>query len=353
MDDRLEWSATARPPSVIGLEVSTICNLRCVMCSLTRAKGRVNRPRYPDDALIQRLLPYMRQAQVIRLVGLGEPLLSPAFWTILRELNNGEHPKHIEVYTNGHLLDDQRIDRILNSPLSHISFSMDAARPETYRRLRNADLHALLAKIAVLIAERNRRHKTLHVQLNATIMRENIEELPELVEMVHTLNADSVRYWELSGNDSDTGAKTGRGDWQFSFADQALSAVPAIRERFVSETEAKAREYGIPIVGGGFSVIGLEHWYQQHRTCVPSTCYFPMVWLDVLSNGQARFCCYAGAMLGNIAKLPVEEVWNGTKAQETRTLLSEDRIPSLCSGAACSYIRGHDADGGVGRGETS
>lgn len=341
----MEWAPTVNFPRAIGLEVSTVCNLRCVMCPLTHSGGKVDRPAFPDATLIQKLLPYMRKAEVLRLFGVGEPLLSPAFWSVLKELNHGEHPKQIEVHTNGLLLNDENIIKILDSPLSLISISLDAARPETYHRLRGSSLSELLDRIKLLISERNLRKHHLHIQLNMTIMRENIEELPELLNLARELNADSIRFWELEGSGGgDLEWQTESNGWQFFYSKQLLSSFPEIRDHFVSLTKEKSKEYGIPIDDGGLKLSCNTYWTKQQHKGILSKCYFPLTWLDVLSNGMARLCCYGLRGIGNIMETSVENVWNGAMAKETRTLLSQNIMPEYCHGAGCGYVLGFNAE---------
>lgn len=338
MKHNLEWSNIAPNPDIIGIEVSTVCNLRCVMCPLSHAGGKVDRPAFLDDSLIDKLLPFMRNAKALRLFGLGEPLISPAFWRILQELRTGAHPERIEVSTNGQMLDENRIAALLDSPLTHITFSIDAARPETYRRLHGSDFYNLISIIKTLRSERDRRSKKMEICFHATVMRENVEQLPEIADLASEIKIDGLCFGNLvvcNDNDIMTGTETDK--WQFRFSEQDLSRSPELRDKWIAAARARAQQHGLRIT---FSLdIPFPAWHKAHPDkTLPSSCYFPGVWLDVLSNGESRFCCYSSGTIGNIGDTSVEEVWNGHEAQNIRKMLSNNLIPEQCSGACCSFI---------------
>jgi MoaA/NifB/PqqE/SkfB family radical SAM enzyme len=182
------------------------------------------------------------------------------------------------------------------------------------------------------------------VQLRSTLMRENIEELPGLLEWVRKLKADSICFSDLVGNDNaDQGWSTDNDGWTFRFSEQTLDSCPELRRRFVTLAEAKAKEYAIPITGG-LQITCRDDWRRRHSDISrPSSCFYPLAWLDVYSNGEARFCCYALRHFGHVMDTSIAELWNGSVAQETRELLSQDRVPQACSGASCPYVHGQTA----------
>ena len=82
------------------------------------------------------------------------------------------------------------IDRIRAAGVKAVSISLDGATPRVHEGIRGIDGHfeSTLAAIRLL-----RRHG-LVVQVNTTVMQENVEELPELVSLLHRLD---VNVWEV------------------------------------------------------------------------------------------------------------------------------------------------------------
>ena len=83
--------------------------------------------------IVPRLERMIRQARAVQLHGMGEPLASAAFWYNLTLLSSDCHS---EVNTNFTLASEARIARLVGSNLKLLNVSVDAARPETYRRIR-------------------------------------------------------------------------------------------------------------------------------------------------------------------------------------------------------------------------
>lgn len=89
LPDRNAWDSATMPadiddpplPPHLQLEITSACNLRCVMC-LVRYRPPVNKlaGAMPLD-LFRRLVDDVPALKMLTLQGLGEPLLSPYLWT--------------------------------------------------------------------------------------------------------------------------------------------------------------------------------------------------------------------------------------------------------------------------------
>ena len=130
-------------PSMLTLETSSRCNLRCVMCP--QAINVVKRPKHMESEMIVRLERFIRQSNNVQLHGIGEPLASPAFWDSLKYI-----PESCDssINTNLTVLDERRLKNLVASQLRAINVSLDAARPETYQKIRGFSF-ALLIGIVI------------------------------------------------------------------------------------------------------------------------------------------------------------------------------------------------------------
>ena len=131
---RLLWSYLRRTPKPSGLPVEYVvettakCNLYCPMCP------RESHPQPKEDmpgAVFDSLLAGAgASAEHVMLIGLGEPLLDPEIFTrIERCAKLGISPL---ISTNGVLLDERMAERLLATPLEHITLSFDGASPGTF-----------------------------------------------------------------------------------------------------------------------------------------------------------------------------------------------------------------------------
>ncbi len=227
----------SRPVDLV-LQVSTVCNLRCVMCP--HGIHAVERPMHMPLGVLDRVRDYAATAARMIVSGLGEPMLAPAFWRLVEDCA-GREDVFIRANSNAILVTQERARRLLDSGLKEISFSCDAATPETYARIRGADFARVRQGIATMTAER-RAHprKSLEVFMNMTLMAENIAEAPRFVELAATLGVDAVLFSQLFPFGDRPDWQVTRGDWTFVYSQQMLNLVPEI----AGECLDQAREIG-------------------------------------------------------------------------------------------------------------
>ena len=234
-------------PQWFMIETTSHCNLKCVICP--HGHDAMPGKTELDTSYFSRNLDFVALADRMQLFGTGEPLMSAAFWEILEAIDPGTHTE-ISINSNGTLLTGERIDRLLCSPLSWISISLDAARPDTYRRVRGGDFELVISRVRNLILERNRRPRTkrLAVYINLTLMRENIEEFPEFVDLAADLGADGVQVCQLLWHDQHQTWRIQKGDWTFVYRDQLLRNLPEKANDFIHRALARGLTRNMPIV---------------------------------------------------------------------------------------------------------
>jgi molybdenum cofactor biosynthesis enzyme MoaA len=211
----------AARPQWFMIETTSHCNLKCVMCP--HGHDAMPHKSHLDTSRFSKSFDFLAVADRMQLFGTGEPLLSEAFWEILESIDP-ESGTEVSINSNGTLLNQERIDRLLRSPLSWISISLDAARPETYRRIRGADFDVVIARVKDFIRERNARRtaRSLRIFINMTLMRANIREFPAFVDLAAEIGADGVQVNQLLWHQEHCSWEIQKGDWHFVYRDQLL-----------------------------------------------------------------------------------------------------------------------------------
>ncbi len=235
---------TAMPTDVVFV-VSTICNLRCVMCP--HGMGLVDNPRHMPAGLVDKAAPLVAASSRMIISGLGEPTLAPAFWRIL-ELTKGREGLFIRVNSNGHFLTSERASAILDSRLSEISFSLDAATPGTYAKIRGGDFARAVRGIATMLrsrAESGNRH--IEILINMTLMRENIPEAAAFVALGKELGADGIIFTQLFAFGDRPDWQVDRDRWKFVYSEQLIGRAPEEARRNISEARSASERLSMPI----------------------------------------------------------------------------------------------------------
>jgi MoaA/NifB/PqqE/SkfB family radical SAM enzyme len=229
-------------PTIITLESTSRCNLRCVMCP--HAIGEVHRPKHLDETLVGRVKSFLKRASEVQLHGIGEPTNSPAFWRLLRELPPPEVCAS-SVNSNLTMMDEKRIDQILNSNLKIINVSLDAGTAETYQKIRGFSFEVVTGNIERLIKSRRERRQIYPmVLMNMTLMRSNIEELGDFIRLAERLGADAIHLWHLNHLADDEMARyvVERDGWTFDYAREGLWNYPSLSNRCIRDAVELARE---------------------------------------------------------------------------------------------------------------
>lgn len=232
-------------PTLLTLETSSRCNLRCVMCP--QAINAVERPKHMDEFLMKGLERFIRQSGSVQLHGIGEPLASPAFWDSLQFIPQGCESS---INTNFTVLDDRRLKSLMDAPLKFINVSLDAARAQTYQKIRGFSFEEVIGNIRRFVElRRERGQDSPLLYLNMTLMRSNIEEVLEFINMAADLGADSIYFWHLNRwSDLEMQRyRVERDGWLFDYKGEGLWNFPELSNDYLQKAEALARVRGIPL----------------------------------------------------------------------------------------------------------
>lgn len=163
--------------------VTDTCNLSCRHClfAASPAKTRTLAFDLLESAVQQALALGCR---LFSFTG-GEPFLYPDFLPFLRRLLLESEDVHVAVLTNGMLL-DRCLEELGSLDRLHIQVSVDGLE-SSHDRLRGNGSYLKLIKNLRLMQEAG-----IPVTLSVAISRENIEDLPQLVDLAAELGAASI-----------------------------------------------------------------------------------------------------------------------------------------------------------------
>jgi hypothetical protein len=62
----------------------------------------------------------------------------------------------------------------------------------------------------------------------------------------------------------------------------------------------------------------------------------------VLANGDVNFCCFSDAVVGNVNRAPLGQIWNGDTMRRIRRGLRDQTLPPECRSPSCPIFRGDE-----------
>jgi wyosine [tRNA(Phe)-imidazoG37] synthetase (radical SAM superfamily) len=183
-------------PDMVQMNHDPSCNLACPSCRTAVITAGPKEQRTYVDAAERVLLPLLRgmdgQAYI---TGGGEAFASTHYKKILRALNREEYPGlFVYLISNGQLLNASRWTEFPELPemISVLSISIDAARAETYEKLRRpGKWHVLLENLEEI--SRMRASDTIRrFQINFVVQDANFREIPEFIALGIRLGVDDI-----------------------------------------------------------------------------------------------------------------------------------------------------------------
>ena len=327
-------------PTYVQIEPVGQCNLRCQMCSI---QFRQDGPPYGPPAFMSfetytRLVDQFVNLQELHLQGLGEPMMHPRFFDMIAYAAE----KGIRVTTNSNLtlLNERRAERCVTSGLDCLHISLDGATAETYEHIRvRAHFDRVVRNVERLLATRERlRSARPHLHMVMVIMRQNLQELPDLVRLAHRLSMEQIFVQHLCHDFGESSLPAYyRPMREFVQGETLLTEDLQRIERYFGEARELARELGVEL--------RLPRTRpSSHPAGTPGMmrCSWPWKGAYISYQGYAMPCCMVSTPdrihFGNMAEQGVEETWNNTMYQAFRNQLASNEPPEVCQ--SCSIYSG-------------
>ena len=184
-------------PGMVQMNHDQTCNLACPSCRTGILTAGPEEQRVYVDAADRVLLPLMRKMTGMTYIsGGGEAFASAHYKKILTSLNRRDFPGlYVFLITNGQLLNGKRWAEFPELPemIGNLSVSVDAARADTYERLRRPGKWNVLMENLELMAKMRAAGEIRRFQINFVVQADNFRELPDFIALGNRLGVDT--FW--------------------------------------------------------------------------------------------------------------------------------------------------------------
>lgn len=323
-------------PRYVQIEPVGQCNLRCRMCPIQfRAEGAPGQPRaYMDIAVFRRLVDQFPDMTELQLQGLGEPLLHPQFFDMVRYA--ARRGIHVSTNTNLTVMSEQGAQDCVQSGLHAMHVSLDGATAETYQaiRIRSRFVRVQRNLRRLQQAKADLQSATPHLRLVAVAMRDNLAELPGLVRLAHVEGIDTVFVQHLC-HDFGESTLPERYRQMRSFIDEQtlLHEDPQRVARYFDAAREQASAHGVKL-----RLPNLVPRHYPAGTPGRQRCDWPWRGSYISYDGKAMPCCMVATPdrihFGDMAQSGVAPVWNNREYESFREQLDSAEPPSVCRSCA-------------------
>ena len=310
-------------PTGIEIEMTNRCNLACIQClrSLGLKPYKLGDIDFENYKKILAQFPY---AMNISLNGFGEPMMYKNFFEVVAHTRRERPWCKIGIYTNGMLIDDEKAHKVMDCGLTELNISIDAATPETYRRVRRGGklpiLHDNIKRLVRVKRETGARFPMLG--LNYVMLNENEGELVPFVEQAAEFGVDFVNCITYAGY-----------DWGFK-----NKRAEASYKRELELARKRMDELGVRCKSFPSDDLG---WSDPKR---PFACDF--FWGEnfrVTYDGNITLGCCTPFKetysYGNLLEQPFSEIWNNEYFRKNREMAKRGVAPTQTCASCDSFSK--------------
>ena len=301
-------------PSYIEIEVTTRCNLECIICEHTYWKEKNRDISFKEFKNIVDQFPKLKW---IGLTGIGESFLNKDFLKMLRYVK--EKNIFVELYENFYLIDENIARELVEMEIDKILVSFDAATKETYEKIRvNSNFERVIKNVKNLLRlKKEKRAYFPEIAFHFIINKLNISEISQYIDLVHSITQGEKTTIQFT-----------RMLHKFSEINNLFTEVP---ENIIQDTERKAKEIkNIEITWN----TDVPRFKPSLDKCTKWTMPFIFV------TGHVIPCCVGNeanrrdfqkeTALGNVFEQNFKEIWYGEKYEILRKMLRQGKVPLAC-----------------------
>jgi radical SAM protein with 4Fe4S-binding SPASM domain len=337
-------------PIKIEMDITNQCNIRCVMCPFSDPAVGGRKRKDLNLETFQRWADEMFSwaAQVGLMFG-TEPTLNKNLLQFVKIAKAYRVP-NVYFSTNGMKLTPALAASLIEAGLDEVNVSLDAGTKETFQRIRRgAKWDTVVGNLRSLRDQKTaRKLSTPRLHMSFVMMRSNIQELPQFVDLAAGFGAEVIYCTHLVSYDglemSAESLGTNADDYQkYLDAAQALArqhsihiVLPRIRQSRLDLTLPDMSPQAPPPnhlahIDQAREAHGLPQRFARDEA--NSCCPFPWHFIAIEPDGAVSPCgwWHSGPPMGNLHTQSFQEIWSGEPRRNLRRQLITRQLGRNCS----------------------
>ncbi len=312
----------------IQVEVTTACNAACIYCPRTIYEDSWQDRHLPLE-MFKKLEPAFARTRYVHLQGWGEPFLHPDFFEMVAVAKTSGC--RVGTTTNGMILNAERTDRLIESGVDVIAFSLAGTGENNDLIRKGTNLKRILESIRRIQRQKKEiGSSTPDIHIAYMLFRSSLDDLERLPSLLEGLGVGQVVVSTLDFVPSEDLEKE--------------AFVPSSKEEYeglCARLDALHFRYHIPYLGVKRRVCTEN---VQRAVCVSSDgAVTPCVYVNLQISRETciqsgKRVPYRRMVFGNINEAPVSALWREKDYFSFRRSFDKRDPPSFCKG--CSKLLG-------------
>jgi len=176
--------AIPQKPQTAQIAVTNVCNFNCAMCQRHDLHVEI---KHMEAKIFERILKKIKDIPNLILTSWGEPFTHPLIFDFIKMAAKNHR---VRMTSNGALLDDEKIEKILTSGLNTLTFSLDSVETtENYG-------HPVFAQLENIekLAKRNQAcGQPIKIFLQAVFLKYDENNFRNLIGFAKKIKIDRIR----------------------------------------------------------------------------------------------------------------------------------------------------------------
>lgn len=303
-------------PHWIYISLSHDCNFNCQMCGVKKLTNDYGLD-FPSLKKVLEEIASWHSDNIVMLTG-GEPFLRKDIFEVINYSTS--LGIKTEVVTNGSLINNPEIaKRIIKSGLGNIAISLDGTTAQTHDYIRgvNGAYAKALGAISYLSQEKKLANYGPQISVWTTIMKENIEELYDMISLVKNLGVECLVYHPVIAVQEDM-QSTVRSSKFWINEDR----IGTLKQEIDKINDFQKNNGLVAFLHDPYLWID---YFQGSLTKKHWKCN-PFVFIDIGPDGAVRSC---GEAFGNVKEISLTECLGTPEAVKARQIMQRCKNPCL------------------------
>lgn len=314
-----------QPLRLVAWEITRNCNLSCIHCRAAATNGPYTGELDTPSAMA--LVDEIAEtgSPIIILTG-GEPLMREDIFEIAAY--GTEKGLRMVMAPNGTLVTEENAKKLKDSGIKRISVSLDAASAQKHDAFRGVEG----AFAGALNGIRYAKGAGLEFQVNTTITKTNLKEIPKILELAQNLGAAAHHIFLL--------VPTGRGKYIINQEisakeyEETLNWFYDQREKTSLQLKATCAPHYYRILRQRAKEEGKSVTYETHGLdAVTRGCLGGTAFCFISHRGVVQPCGFLDVHCGDVTKAPFSEIWQHSEV--FRNLRNYKNLKGKCG--VCEY----------------